>query len=65
MMNASPQAILSTSHPPVNPAPATLRIPQWEQIPAEKRQELTQVLADLLVRQLQRQAAGGKREQPS
>ncbi len=64
-MNASPEATNSTNHPPVNPAPATIRIPPWEQIPAEKRQELTRVLADLLVRQIQRQAAGDKHEQPS
>ena len=64
-MNASPETILSTSHPPVNPAPGTIRIPPWEQIPVEKRQELTQVLADLLVRQIQRQEAGGRHEQPS
>ena len=64
-MNASPQATLSTSHPSVDPAPGTIRIPPWEQIPAEKRQELTQVLADLLVRQIQRQEAGGKHEPPS
>lgn len=62
-MIASPGSMTPTNQPPVKEAPASNRIPQWEQIPAEKRRQLTQILAELLLKQMQ--PAGVKHEQPS
>jgi len=39
--------------------------PAWEQIPEEKQQEVTQVLAGMLVRQMQEQEMGVWHEQPT
>lgn len=52
-MIASPGTTCPTNSPPVTPLPAVNRIPPWEQIPQDKRQELTQVLADMLIHKLQ------------
>jgi hypothetical protein len=46
---------------PVSPTP--VRIPEWQQFPAEKRAELTQILAGMLIRQMQE--AQVQHEQPS
>jgi len=63
-MFASPEMTLNRTNPaPVNETPVVSHIPQWEQIPAEKRQELTQILAGMLVRQVQTQ--GVSHEHPS
>jgi hypothetical protein len=62
-MEASPEAMISINNPPVNEAPAESRIPNWEQIPVEKRQELTQILAGMLLKQVQE--SGVNHEQPS
>jgi hypothetical protein len=51
------------NQPPVSQAPAAVRVPPWEQIPPEKRQELAQVLAEMLLKLLQ--AGTVKHEQPS
>lgn len=68
-MKASPGAILPVSignNPPsVNKSPTALQTPQWEQLPAEKQQELTQILAGMLLRQIQAQEMGARHEQPT
>jgi hypothetical protein len=46
---------------PVSETPAVTRIPEWEQFPAQKREELVQILAGMLVRQIQ----GASHEHPS
>ena len=61
-MNARAGAIVATHNPPVSQAPM-IRVPPWEQIPLEKRQELAQVLAGMLLKLLQ--AGTVKHEQPS
>ncbi len=48
---------------PVNQTPAVIRIPEWEQFPAQKREELVQILAGMLVRQVETQ--GASHEHPS
>jgi hypothetical protein len=61
-MTASPETTLKPTSPaPVSEIPAAKRIPAWEQIPAGKRQELTQVLADMLLKQVQAVAVGHER----
>ena len=63
-MIANPETISKqTSLPPENQPQAVNHIPQWEQIPVVQRQELTQVLAGMLLKQIQ--AAGVQHEQPS
>jgi hypothetical protein len=52
-----------TNNLPVNQTPVVIRIPEWEQFPAQKRAELVQILAGILVRQVERQAAS--HEHPS
>lgn len=68
-MKASPGAIsplsIGNNQPSVKPFPAMLCTPQWEQLPAEKQQELTQVLAEMLLRQIQAQEGEVQHEQPS
>jgi hypothetical protein len=48
---------------PVSEIPALMQVPEWEQFPLEKRGELVQVLAGMLVKQAQEQWV--KHEQPS
>jgi hypothetical protein len=48
---------------PVSKIPALIQVPEWEQFPLEKRSELVQVLAGMLVRQAQEQWV--KHERPS
>lgn len=62
-MLAHPETIIENNGLPVNQTPAPLRIPEWQQIPPEKREELTQILAGMLVRQVQE--VRGKHEQPA
>ena len=45
-----------TNNLPVNQTPVVIRIPEWEQFPAQKRAELVQILAGILVRQVATQA---------
>ena len=40
-------------------------IPAWERIPQDKRQELTQVLADMLIHKLQSLETEGAHDPPS
>lgn len=46
---------------PVNEFPAQMQTPKWEQFPVEKREELIEILAGMLVRQAQE----ASHEQPS
>ena len=68
-MKTSPESLAGRATLPVNEIPAGIKIPcraqvpEWEQIPVEKREELIQILAGMLVRQVQSQA--GSHEQPS
>ena len=63
-MIANPEPIAKrTSQPSECQALAVNRIPQWEQIPVVKRQELTQILAGMLLKQVQ--AAGVQDERPA
>ena len=56
-------AMIPSNNPPGNQIPAAVRIPAWEQIPLEKRQELAQVLGEMLLKLLQAEVV--KHEQPS
>jgi hypothetical protein len=56
-MKAHPETIVENNILPVN------RIPEWEQFPQEKREELTRILAGMLLKQVQE--AQGQHEQPS
>lgn len=62
-METRPGKLIQTDNLPGNDIPALIRIPEWGQFPAEKRQELTQILAEMLVRQVQTQ--GMSHEHPS
>lgn len=62
-MKAHPVTMIESDALPLNQTPALVRIPEWQQFPPEKRKELTQILAGMLVRQVQE--AGVKHEQPS
>lgn len=63
-MIANPETITKqTSQPPANQPQAVNHIPQWEQIPVVKRQELNQILAGMLLKQIQ--SAGMQHERPS
>jgi len=63
-MIANPKTISTqTSQPPENQPQAENHIPKWEQIPMVKRQELTQILAGMLLKQIQ--SAGVQHERPS
>jgi hypothetical protein len=62
-METRPEKLTQTNKLPVSEMPAVIRIPEWGQFPAEKRQELTQILAGMLVRQVQTQ--GVSHEHPS
>lgn len=68
-MKASPGEIepvsIGNNRPSVNQSTATLPTPPWEQLPAEKQQEVTRILAGMLLRQLQAQGRGELHEQPS
>lgn len=63
-MKARPE-ITRPSNPPANPIPAGTRLPPWEQIPPQQRQELTQILADMLIRRLQALEREATHEPPS
>jgi hypothetical protein len=62
-MKAHPETMIESNVLPVNRPPALVRIPEWQQFPPEKREELTRILAGMLVRQVQE--TGVKHEQPS
>ena len=64
-MIANPGSMTPTNLPPVNEDPATNRVLQWEQIPAQKRQELTHILAGMLVKQIRQQPTGVQHERPA
>jgi hypothetical protein len=62
-MKAHPETTIQSNAVPVTLIPALVRIPEWQQFPLEKREELTRILAGMLVKQVQE--AGVKHEQPS
>lgn len=62
-METRPGKLTQTDNLPRNEIPVLIQIPEWGQFPAEKRQELTQILAEMLVRQVQTQ--GMSHEHPS
>ncbi|HVM71060.1 MAG TPA: hypothetical protein VMT91_04835 [Anaerolineales bacterium] len=62
-MEAHPETNTKSDILPLNQSPVWVRIPEWQQFPAEKRAELTQILAGMLVRQVQE--ARVKHEQPA
>ena len=62
-MKADPVRMIASNARPVDPTPSRLCIPEWQQFPPEKRQELTQILAGMLIRQVQE--AQGRHERPS
>jgi hypothetical protein len=62
-MKASSGILEQAEDLPVSKIPALMQVPEWEQFPLEKRSELVQVLAGMLVRQAQEQWV--KHEQPS
>lgn len=63
-MNARPETA-RPSNPPAQPIPAGTPLPPWEQIPLQQRQELTQILADMLIRKLQALEREVLHERPS
>jgi hypothetical protein len=62
-MKASSGMLEQAEDLPVSKIPALMQVPEWEQFPLEKRGELVQVLAGMLVKQAQEQWV--KHEQPS
>ena len=62
-MNASPETLEQADKLPVSEVPTLRPIPEWDQFPLEKRHELVQVLAGMLLRQVQKQSV--KHERPS
>jgi len=62
-MNVHPETRIQSNALPVSQTLPRLRIPEWGQFPLEKREELTRILAGMLVKQMQE--AAGKHEQPS
>jgi len=62
-MKAHPVTTTESNALPVSPTPVLVRIPEWQQFPPEKREELTRILAGMLVRQVQEVRV--KHEQPS
>ena len=62
-MEVHPVTMIESTALPEGPTPALVHIPEWEQFPPEKREELTNILAGMLIRQVQE--VRGKHEQPS
>ncbi|MCX6064597.1 MAG: hypothetical protein NT121_02430 [Chloroflexi bacterium] len=62
-MTPDAETLKKTDDLPVMELPALVQIPEWELFPVEKRNELLQVLAEMLVKQVQ--ALGVKHECPA
>lgn len=62
-MNTNPGTMVQNDDLSVSQVSAAVRVPPWEQLPVEKQQELTRILAEMLLKQAQAEAV--KHEQPS
>jgi hypothetical protein len=62
-MKAHPATMIESNLLPVTQTPALVRIPEWQQFPLKKREELTRILAGMLVKQVQEVRV--KHEQPA
>jgi hypothetical protein len=61
-MNTQPETkTIQTQPAPESPEPAARAIPAWEQLPVEQRQELTCILAGMLLKQAQAAEVGHER----